>query len=636
MNSTSQLGDTLDLPEDSPEPKAPHINDETLAAQVLEDASNDKSPESYSTVKNKVYYQSHFDFEAKELYTQELKDGDIRRRPKQAILHVTFTEIRIAELEKQVETLSAQINKLPDDFKPNMLRSRWPVYGHFLKRSSQAEFQTSNHTKGLPELQLPAVESLSNEGELLKSTLGETMDSCNEGTLTVQKSPERLRIRSAPLISHLEMTCRESLSNHQVWSDEAPVTLLRPFKLLVTYEEDIRASVKMIEERAKSSTGGEKGMKESKPVLSEKEYEHKDLLQDLKCLIEFLDVDLKPTFDLRQSIANKTATEIEYADLWHLFKLGDVVISPAHPGQAFRVVKATGGRPPLTPKYPVDGKLTNSRSLDGFVVDCCGIQFDGYDYVPLLKKITIRKYVGHRPIDSLEVYPLNMSQNFERLHCQLIDQGRKYLDLTRSPFSHKAFEGITMDEPYQDLEAQVIVDIALALNNQVDWRVPKTIRESNLTEDDLCETSIRNTCNHNSFGEGCCGSDYIAKDMEMRCFQNDPFKRHYGGLLSARSASEIPEEDLILMPPWIRGFVLRNRQWVTMRIADLSEVQFKNDLNNLMISDNHKKTIVALVKTHENAHKSDEEDAPAIGTSLDVVRGKGTGLIILLHGEPGE
>ena len=90
------------------------------------------------------------------------------------------------------------------------------------------------------------------------------------------------------------------------------------------------------------------------------------------------------------------------------------------------------------------------------------------------------------------------------------------------------------------------------------------------------------------------------------------------------------------MPPWIRGFVLRNRQWVTMRIADLSEVQFKNDLNNLMISDNHKKTIVALVKTHENAHKSDEEDAPAIGTSLDVVRGKGTGLIILLHGEPGE
>lgn len=82
--------------------------------------------------------------------------------------------------------------------------------------------------------------------------------------------------------------------------------------------------------------------------------------------------------------------------------------------------------------------------------------------------------------------------------------------------------------------------------------------------------------------------------------------------------------------------MLRSRQWVTLNIGDLSEVQFENNFDELMFSSSHKQTIVALVETHENARTSPTQGPRSVGPALDLVKGKGAGLIILLHGEPGE
>ena len=70
------------------------------------------------------------------------------------------------------------------------------------------------------------------------------------------------------------------------------------------------------------------------------EYSDSDLLADLK-LIEFLDIDLKPTFDLRVSIKDGTIKAIDYPDLWHLFELGEDVITQSSRVKIFRVVSFT-------------------------------------------------------------------------------------------------------------------------------------------------------------------------------------------------------------------------------------------------------------------------------------------------------
>lgn len=353
--------------------------------------------------------------------------------------------------------------------------------------------------------------------------------------------------------------------------------------------------------------------------------------------MNFLDVDLKPTFDLRRAIKEGTATEIEYGDLWHLFELGDTVVSPNNKAQAFRVVNFTGGRELLVRRMgPEDRQTPAPMAVGGFAVDCCSLCFNGTDYVPVLETFLIRKYHGRRPIASLEVFPLKLDKDWEARYREFETQGQRYLSLTRVPFSHHMFRGRTIDEPPQQLDTQVIVDVTLAINNEPDWQLTSRVSVEDFTNCDERETQIPPVCRHGRDYEGHCGSDYIFKDLTMRHSGINPPISDLDGHLQPRRAEELKQEDIILLPKWVHAFVLRSRQWVTLNTGDLSEVQFENNFDELMFSSSHKQTIVALVETHENARTSPTQGHHSVGPALDLVRGKGAGLVILLHGEPGE
>jgi hypothetical protein len=47
----------------------------------------------------------------------------------------------------------------------------------------------------------------------------------------------------------------------------------------------------------------------------------------LQVLVDFMDTDLKPVFDLRREISDGTIHEIAFADLWYLFNPGDLVVA---------------------------------------------------------------------------------------------------------------------------------------------------------------------------------------------------------------------------------------------------------------------------------------------------------------------
>lgn len=350
-------------------------------------------------------------------------------------------------------------------------------------------------------------------------------------------------------------------------------------------------------------------------------------------------MDLKPMFDLRKAIKEGTATEIEYDDLWHLFELGDTIVSPDNKTQAFRVVNFTGGRELLTRHTAPDDyerKKPRSTGIGGFAVDCCSLRFNGTDYVPVLDKFLIRKYIGRRPITSLEVFPLKFQQACEARYHGFEAQGQKYLSLTRLPFSHHMYRGRTVDEPPQQLDTQVIVDVTLAINNEPEWQLGSRVSIEDFTEFDERETHMPPFCPDGVQYEGHCGSDYVFKDLAMRYFEINRADSDISGILRPRRAEDLKQEDIILLPSWVHAFVLRSRQWVTLNTADLSEVQFDNNFDELMFSPSHKKTIVALVETHENGRTDSTQGHHSVGPALDLVKGKGAGLIILLHGEPGE
>ena len=149
------------------------------------------------------------------------------------------------------------------------------------------------------------------------------------------------------------------------------------------------------------------------------DFDEEDLLADLKLLVEFLDVDLKPTFELRKEIKEGTATTIEYQDLWHLFELGDDVISQSsrllvyrvlyytvsipttynHPARCFSlkfrktmlIAFVKGGREPLIDRTQSQSSPEEITPVDGFVVDCYNLNFNGSMYGPNLSTFSIRK-----------------------------------------------------------------------------------------------------------------------------------------------------------------------------------------------------------------------------------------------------
>jgi hypothetical protein len=336
---------------------------EDFADAVLKKRKNE---ENYQQISAKATNSTSM-YNARQVLTQEKDDDKLDIRTKQAVLHLTLTDMRIKEMEKEIKLLRRDVDGLPADFEKKK-RSKLPVYDHKLKRSTLSEFRLTDESKNIPKEERPALEVLvtdhtppkkaesttdASDTTLTGASYTKDRQAATESTPldraginTTHQSPERLRIRSRPLAALVgRISGQELLSSGftRTLENPAPVVLLRPFKLLVTYEAAIRAEVRelemKIEKDAKLAAETLSQGPDSKKELPE--FDNEDLLADLKLLVEFLDVDLKPTFELRKKIKDGTATSIEFQDLWHLFESGDVVVDQTNRSTAYRVLSYT-------------------------------------------------------------------------------------------------------------------------------------------------------------------------------------------------------------------------------------------------------------------------------------------------------
>jgi hypothetical protein len=112
------------------------------------------------------------------------------------------------------------------------------------------------------------------------------------------------------------------------------------------------------------------------------------------------------------------------------------------------------------------------------------------------------------------------------------------------------------------------------------------------------------------------------------------FKDHKSWRASTTDVEEIHEEDKILLPPHVLGFVLRSRKWARFNVDLIEPVKYTTGFDALVLPEGHKETVRALVANHARIPTMAEKNSHA-EHSIDLVRGKGEGLVILLHGAPG-
>jgi hypothetical protein len=611
--------------------------DADTASKHDESTSDKDEPESFlqaAQLASNLLWMADWEKE----FGKEKTRSKMRLRSKQAMIHVAHTEYRLFDVEIKLGELQEKLERGRNDFK-DQRREDCPVFMPALRWTPIDEFRNPDQKNDLPSIQLPAIEILYSQGSTLlhfqdHGRRDSTSDQPKNQEATA-KIPERLRIRSWPLLGHLEKVCGEDFRlGHFASIESGPsLVLLRPFKALFLFEQAIRDSVSNVEtevENAKT-TGNVKGTVTG--VGGPLAFEWKHLLSDLKLLIEVMDTALQPTYKLRQSIADATLEDIAYPDLWHLFRIGDIVTRGDASHQAFKVLGIAGGREPLTTKMRLEEQ--QSPPIYGFAIDCMSVSYDGSFYVPRLHKFKISKFTGLKKIPALEVYPIHFDPDASAIKNQLMSNAARYISLTRRPYSHVMFRGRTVDDTPEEIEGQVVIDVAMALSTEPDWRPPRIVNEEHLTKPDLRETFLAQACRHKGLNsEGCCGGDIAFKDQNMNIDQRNPKLKAFMEFMRPRTEGELGD-DLMLLPNSIYGFVLRLRKWVTVQTRDLSDVAFDNDFNHLMMNEKQKQAILALVETHEKARLSPGAKKHSIGASLDLVTGKGTGLILLLHGEPG-
>ncbi|KAK4245454.1 Fidgetin-like protein 1 [Corynascus novoguineensis] len=102
------------------------------------------------------------------------------------------------------------------------------------------------------------------------------------------------------------------------------------------------------------------------------------------------------------------------------------------------------------------------------------------------------------------------------------------------------------------------------------------------------------------------------------------------------TTTELSETDIMLLPPGIHGFFLKEKKWVHLHINNISPVTWnKEAFDRLVLPPRIKNMVRALVLVRK---RKDAEPVEALKPKLkrsDLVRGKGGGLIMLLHGGPG-
>jgi len=99
------------------------------------------------------------------------------------------------------------------------------------------------------------------------------------------------------------------------------------------------------------------------------------------------------------------------------------------------------------------------------------------------------------------------------------------------------------------------------------------------------------------------------------------------------------DEQYMLCPPRVLGYILRDKQWAQLQVSLLDEVPIGDSGNawhsRLRLADGEstKDLLFALVRSHISSTPKKSEETRKVGLEVDdIIPGKGKGLVILLYG----
>ncbi|KAJ5646910.1 hypothetical protein N7490_003282 [Penicillium lividum] len=465
----------------------------------------------------------------------------------------------------------------------------------------------------------------------------------------------RVRIRSREILRHLFDLFGWQPDHPSITTVE--LVFCRPFSAFAFYHEAMKERLRKMESDQNQSSPNEPTKHEDESTDSVA------ALEELRCYVTFIEQTILPLRAQYFKVDKSTPKKVFHEEIPLLFRPGELVfvpssskISKAYRQSAIQNVWRMYSCDPLDVNCEHDGeKWLDPDNITSVYLYC--LDHDGDELRTSWRNVGLKYFPGEREITSLECFPLKFHPRRDQIFNEQIERGKAFYKLVQADVNHFYYSGWNLitgiyetDESEiiepEHVESEVIIDIREADRHMPEWTerdVPEiastytfqadpsiiTYRIWDLQAMDQEKTDIDPYVAERVYE--LLREDFIYSEEAREFNRKMPYIEKDGRLSKA-----LTDEDYALLPRRISGYVLRERKFARL---DVQSFQYKAGseritLNDIQTKEEYRKVIRSSVSTHFlRATQSKTDDFQM--HNPDIIRGKGRGLVILLHGAPG-
>ncbi|KAK5086788.1 hypothetical protein LTR05_003956 [Lithohypha guttulata] len=234
------------------------------------------------------------------------------------------------------------------------------------------------------------------------------------------------------------------------------------------------------------------------------------------------------------------------------------------------------------------------------------IDYDGDDFGTRSTCLYIPQYRGTVPVNALNVFPLARHPNALAISKTVIARGKKWEEVQSKGQAFMDYQGVALNcgcpPSRYNVESRVMIDTATFHRIEADEAF--SVSALPLSE---------------------------AQKAKATLLQNDPevlrvTKGNKDILLVDREP--LTDEQRLMATPMCRGFSFTEKVFLEFFVDALSPIEWNTScFDQLVLPSSQKELVQALVAEHTARHENSQFD--------DIVKNKGLGLILVLHGPPG-
>ncbi|PVH94901.1 hypothetical protein DM02DRAFT_601692 [Periconia macrospinosa] len=474
---------------------------------------------------------------------------------------------------------------------------------------------------------------------------------------------QRIRVNSRSVMQFLG-SCSPKDNN---WGGE-PRTFVKPFHYLVRCHDTVKNRVEKLEQKIENSQEGaardvtEDSQDAHAPGGELHEFSTWESLDELRCYIKFMDEEVLPIINRFAHPDLSKPQTVHFHELDYLFPIGCYIYmnqrdTDLTPIQRIKRVcwTVSSSSDCLCPDWECQHRW-GDWGMSSYYLD-----HDGEKYGCVIEQFVCTSFPGEMDIRSLLFFPvqflpdhgvggLDLAKNDGAKFVEHISKGYSFYSgwsLTKGPDGTQISDPKSLDpmKNPEHIESDVIVDLAEAFDFCPSWRPGLGLlwqtspappfglggreKEDTLTVIDW--TDEKRTSRRNVWTE------IIVADLwvQLEAYETFIMAGDYVG----RVGGSVPlcGDELALLPRRMFGYAVWDRKFfpIDSRFLNSSSKNGEEDeaFDQLQILPEKKTIITALVQSHFSRKQLEQKGIEV--PSQDLIRGKGRGIVILLHGLPG-